>query len=75
MLEQFNLSSLSGDSRRSLISGVLIPGLLPDGSHLFLWLWAVLMSSLENSFLKFEGLCFIICSIRKAMLICSGEAP
>lgn len=66
VLELFNITSLSGDSRSNLISGALNPGFLPHGSCLFLWLWTVLMSSLENTSLKFKGL-FFICSIRKVM--------
>jgi len=66
VLELFNITSLSGDSRSNLISGALSPGFLPHGSCLFLWLWTVLMSSLENTSLKFKGL-FFICSIRKVM--------
>lgn len=67
VLELFNLTSLSGDSRSNLISGALSPGFLPHGSCLFLWLRTVLMFSLENSSLKFKGLCFFIYSIRKVM--------
>lgn len=67
VLELFNITSLSGDSRSNLISGALSRGFLPHGSCLFLWLRTVLMSSLENSSLKFKGLCFFICSIRKVM--------